>query len=35
MILPSFGALTGGRVIVPAADDAVFVTPGDALHCVR
>ena len=35
MILPSFGAFTGGHVVRPEADDAVFVSSGDAVHCVR
>jgi DNA ligase-associated metallophosphoesterase len=35
MILPSFGAFTGGYRIAPEAGDAVFVTSGDAIHKVR
>jgi DNA ligase-associated metallophosphoesterase len=35
MILPSFGAFTGGFGITPEPDDAVFVSSGDALHSVR
>jgi DNA ligase-associated metallophosphoesterase len=35
MILPSFGAFTGGYSVTPRADDAVFVTTGDAIHSVR
>ncbi len=35
MILPSFGAFTGGHAIAPAAGDRVWVSAGDAVHCVR
>ena len=35
MILPSFGAFTGGYVITPESGERVFVTTGDAVHCVR
>ena len=35
MILPSFGAFTGGHAIAPAADERVWVSAGDAVHCVR
>lgn len=35
MILPSFGAFTGGFAIAPAAGDRIFVTSGDAVHFVR
>jgi DNA ligase-associated metallophosphoesterase len=35
MILPSFGAFTGGFLVAPALDDAVYVTSGDAVHSVR
>jgi DNA ligase-associated metallophosphoesterase len=35
MILPSFGSFTGGHVITPAPDDRVYVSSGDAVHCVR
>ena len=35
MILPSFGAFTGGFLIKPEADDAIYVTSGEAVHFVR
>ncbi|HEY0488018.1 MAG TPA: ligase-associated DNA damage response endonuclease PdeM [Telluria sp.] len=35
MILPSFGAFTGGFAIAPAAGDRIFVTSGDTVHFVR
>lgn len=35
MILPSFGAFTGGFAITPQAAERVFVSSGDAVHCVR
>jgi uncharacterized protein len=35
MILPSFGAFTGGHLLALAADDAVYVSSGDAVHSVR
>jgi uncharacterized protein len=35
MILPSFGAFTGGFVVTREAGDAIWVTSGDAVHCVR
>lgn len=35
MILPSFGAFTGGYVIAPAHDEHVYVSSGEAVHCVR
>ena len=35
MILPSFGAFTGGFLITPEAGDAVFVSSGDQVHLVR
>ncbi len=35
MILPSFGAFTGGHAIRPEAGDSIYVTSGDAVHCVR
>lgn len=35
MILPSFGAFTGGYVISPAHNEHVYVTSGEAMHCVR
>jgi hypothetical protein len=35
MILPSFGAFTGGFLVTPEAGDAVYVSSGEAIHCVR
>lgn len=35
MILPSFGAFTGGFSITPEAGDRIFVSSGDAVHFVR
>jgi DNA ligase-associated metallophosphoesterase len=35
MILPSFGAFTGGFTITPGVGDRVFVTSGEAVHAVR
>jgi uncharacterized protein len=35
MILPSFGSFTGGFVIAPEPGDAVYVSSGEAIHCVR
>ncbi len=35
MVLPSFGAFTGGYVITPEAGERVFVTSGEAVHSVR
>nr|WP_229428281.1 ligase-associated DNA damage response endonuclease PdeM [Massilia soli] len=35
MIVPSFGAFTGGFAIAPEAGDRIFVTSGDAVHFVR
>ena len=35
MVLPSFGAFTGGYVITPEPHEQVFVTSGEAMHCVR
>ncbi|QYF92182.1 ligase-associated DNA damage response endonuclease PdeM [Massilia sp. PAMC28688] len=35
MILPSFGAFTGGYVISPDVHERVYVTSGEAMHCVR
>jgi DNA ligase-associated metallophosphoesterase len=35
MILPSFGAFTGGFPITPEAGDAVYVSSGQAVHLVR
>jgi DNA ligase-associated metallophosphoesterase len=35
MILPSFGAFTGGHAVLPAAGERVFVSSGEAVHSVR
>jgi len=35
MILPSFGAFTGGHSVRPDIDERVWVTSGDAVHEVR
>ena len=35
MILPSFGAFTGGYAIVPDAGEHVYVSSGEAVHYVR
>lgn len=35
MILPSFGAFTGGHVLRPEAGDAIFAVTEDAVHAVR
>ncbi len=35
MILPSFGAFTGGHALRPEPGDSIYVTSGDAVHCVR
>ncbi|WLI87775.1 ligase-associated DNA damage response endonuclease PdeM [Massilia sp. R2A-15] len=35
MILPSFGAFTGGFLITPAPGDAIYVSSGEAVHFVR
>jgi DNA ligase-associated metallophosphoesterase len=35
MILPSFGAFTGGHPAELEPDDAVFVSSGEAIHSVR
>ena len=35
MVLPSFGAFTGGFVITPEAGEQVFVSSGEAVHSVR
>ena len=35
MILPSFGAFTGGYAITPGAAEQVYVTSGEAVHSVR
>jgi DNA ligase-associated metallophosphoesterase len=35
LILPSFGAFTGGHVITPEPRDTIYVSSGEAVHCVR
>ena len=35
MILPSFGAFTGGFSVTPAAGERIYVSSGDAVHLVR
>jgi DNA ligase-associated metallophosphoesterase len=35
MILPSFGAFTGGHALRPAPDERVWVSSGEAVHSVR
>lgn len=35
MILPSFGAFTGGHAVTPAAGERVYVSSGEAVHSVR
>ena len=35
MILPSFGAFTGGYPVLPEANEHVCVSSGEAVHCVR
>lgn len=35
MVLPSFGAFTGGFVVTPGAGEHVCVSSGEAVHCVR
>jgi DNA ligase-associated metallophosphoesterase len=35
MILPSFGAFTGGHTVRPEPDERVFVTSGETVHSVR
>jgi DNA ligase-associated metallophosphoesterase len=35
MILPSFGAFTGGFLIAPEEDDSIYVSSGEAVHMVR
>lgn len=35
MILPSFGSFTGGHAIRPEPGDSIYVTSGEAVHCVR
>jgi hypothetical protein len=31
MILPAFGAFTGGKAVAPARGDRIFVVAGDAV----
>ncbi|QOY93430.1 ligase-associated DNA damage response endonuclease PdeM [Massilia sp. UMI-21] len=35
MILPSFGAFTGGHAVKPAPGESIYVSSGEAVHCVR
>jgi DNA ligase-associated metallophosphoesterase len=35
MILPSFGAFTGGFLVTPEPGDAIYVSSGEAVHFVR
>jgi uncharacterized protein len=35
MILPSFGAFTGGHPVHPLAGEKVYASSGEAIHCVR
>jgi DNA ligase-associated metallophosphoesterase len=35
MILPSFGAFTGGHTIAREPEEAIYVTSGEAVHYVR
>jgi DNA ligase-associated metallophosphoesterase len=35
LILPSFGAFTGGHAVRPEPGDNIYVTSGDAVHSVR
>jgi DNA ligase-associated metallophosphoesterase len=35
MILPSFGAFTGGYVITPEQSDRIWVSSGESIHSVR
>ncbi|NHZ40771.1 ligase-associated DNA damage response endonuclease PdeM [Massilia aquatica] len=35
MVLPSFGAFTGGFAITPSTGEHVCVSSGEAVHCVR
>lgn len=35
MILPSFGSFTGGHAIRPDSGDTIYVSSGEAVHCVR
>jgi DNA ligase-associated metallophosphoesterase len=35
MVLPSFGAFTGGFLVTPGAGEQVCLSSGEAVHCVR
>lgn len=35
MILPSFGAFTGGHLVEPGPGERIYVSSGEAVHCVR
>jgi DNA ligase-associated metallophosphoesterase len=35
MVLPSFGAFTGGHLVSPEAGEAIYVSSGEAVHYVR
>lgn len=35
MILPSFGAFTGGHPVHPVSGEKVYASSGEAIHCVR
>jgi uncharacterized protein len=35
MILPSFGAFTGGHAITPSEGERIYVSSGEAIHLVR
>ncbi|HWJ94225.1 MAG TPA: DEAD/DEAH box helicase, partial [Telluria sp.] len=35
MILPSFGAFTGGYLVTPEPGERVYVSSGEAIHSVR
>jgi DNA ligase-associated metallophosphoesterase len=35
MILPSFGAFTGGLLVTPGAGDTLYVSSGEQVHLVR
>jgi DNA ligase-associated metallophosphoesterase len=35
MILPSFGAFTGGHPVQPISGEKVYASSGEAIHCVR
>jgi DNA ligase-associated metallophosphoesterase len=35
MILPSFGAFTGGHLVTPGPGDGIYVSSGESVHCVR